>query len=156
MGCISRAQNLKFRAQNFDLHRSDPQRSGTPDSVSARAGPFLKCVFAHPRGPKIAFRVFDVRPLGCPVAIIPQNQDAHFLLQDPQTLELIFKHQEAQRITMWLLGFVGRSKGDSRKGTGQPEGDGTENVTTISDTFPTISSTFTTFPMLCSCDIKAS
>ena len=29
MGC--RAQNLKFRAQNFDLHRSDPQRSGTPD-----------------------------------------------------------------------------------------------------------------------------
>ena len=30
-----RAQNLKFRAQNFDLHSSDPQRSGTPD-FSAR------------------------------------------------------------------------------------------------------------------------
>ena len=29
-GCTSQAQNLKFRAQNFDLHRSDPQRSGTP------------------------------------------------------------------------------------------------------------------------------
>ena len=39
---------------------------------------------------------------------------------------------------------------------GQREGDGTENVTTISDTFPTISGTFTTFPMLCSCDIRAS
>ena len=39
---------------------------------------------------------------------------------------------------------------------GQREGDGTENVTTISDTFPTISGTFTTFPMLGSCDIKAS
>ena len=31
MGCTSRAQNLKYRAQNFDLHRSDPQRSGTPN-----------------------------------------------------------------------------------------------------------------------------
>ena len=31
MGCTSRAQNLKYRAQNSDLHRSDPQRSGTPD-----------------------------------------------------------------------------------------------------------------------------
>ena len=31
MGCTSRTQNLKFRAQNFDLHRSDPQRSGTPE-----------------------------------------------------------------------------------------------------------------------------
>ena len=30
-GCTSRAQNLKFRAKNFDLHRSDPQRSGTPN-----------------------------------------------------------------------------------------------------------------------------
>ena len=29
-GCTSQGQNLKFCAPNFDLHRSDPQRSGTP------------------------------------------------------------------------------------------------------------------------------
>ena len=34
MGCTSRARNLKFRARNVDLHRSDPQRSGTPDIVT--------------------------------------------------------------------------------------------------------------------------
>ena len=28
--CTSQAQNLRFRAQNLDLHRSDPQRSRTP------------------------------------------------------------------------------------------------------------------------------
>ena len=39
---------------------------------------------------------------------------------------------------------------------GQRGGDGTENVMTISDAFPTLSGTFTTFLMLCSCDIKAS
>ena len=33
-GCKSRAQNLKFRAQNFDVHRSNPQRSGTPYLIS--------------------------------------------------------------------------------------------------------------------------
>ena len=27
-------QNLKSRAQNFDLHSSDPQRSGTPNTTS--------------------------------------------------------------------------------------------------------------------------
>ena len=33
-GSTSRAQNLKFRAQNFDLHRSEPQHSGTPKNGS--------------------------------------------------------------------------------------------------------------------------
>ena len=31
MRCTSQAQNLKVRAQNFDLHRSDPQRSENPN-----------------------------------------------------------------------------------------------------------------------------
>ena len=35
-GCTSRAQNLKFRAQN--LHRSDPQRSRTPKLEKALCG----------------------------------------------------------------------------------------------------------------------
>ena len=30
-GCTSRAQDLKLRAQNFDLHCRDPQHSGTPN-----------------------------------------------------------------------------------------------------------------------------
>ena len=36
-GCGSRAQNLKFRAQHFDLHRSDPQRSRTPKILTPRS-----------------------------------------------------------------------------------------------------------------------
>ena len=50
--------------------------------------------------------------------------------------------------------FKSCSFGEGQKGIAGR--DGTENVTTISDTFPAISGTFTTFPMLCSCDIKAS
>ena len=50
MGRTSRAQNLKFRAQDFDLHRSDPQRSGTPESnrfeVPEEVGEF--CCFRGP------------------------------------------------------------------------------------------------------------
>ena len=44
--------------------------------------------------------------------------------------------------------------GEGQKGTA--EGDGTENVTTISDTFPTVFRHFYDIPMLCSCDMKAS
>ena len=44
--CTSQAQNLKFRAQNFDLHHSDPKRNGTPRN--SREG--WDCRFRkHPR-----------------------------------------------------------------------------------------------------------
>ena len=40
--CISQAQNSRFRAQNFDLHRSDPQRSRIPNNSIRRHLEILK------------------------------------------------------------------------------------------------------------------
>ena len=44
----SRAQDLKFRAQNFDLHRSDPQRSGTANCLVSKCSATLANVAAPP------------------------------------------------------------------------------------------------------------